>query len=211
MVLIQPQKYASLQARDDRAEMAAYWEEHNARSKRRKMPGGGKDVRARHVSLPQRRRAARGASGRLHGDRHRLPLQRMRGETVHAPDGLRQLRLPAEEAAHQRGRASARFTEKNIANFRRQLKMLGFSYDWEPRDWRRPTPSTFAGHSLFSWCCSIRGLMRTRRRVQGSGFLVQVGTKVRSGSRRESIRYSDDQTPDTRHPDNQTPRQREAN
>ena len=38
--------------------------------------------------------------------------------------------LPAEEHAIKTGTHPREQTEANIANFRRQLKMLGFSYDW---------------------------------------------------------------------------------
>ena len=39
--------------------------------------------------------------------------------------------LPAEEHAIKTGTPPRINTEKNIATFRRQLKMLGFSYDWD--------------------------------------------------------------------------------
>jgi leucyl-tRNA synthetase len=38
--------------------------------------------------------------------------------------------LPAEQQAKKTGIPPRTITEKNIANFRRQLKLLGFSYDW---------------------------------------------------------------------------------
>jgi leucyl-tRNA synthetase len=39
--------------------------------------------------------------------------------------------LPAEQYALDTGNDPAEFTELNINNFRRQIKSLGFSYDWE--------------------------------------------------------------------------------
>ena len=39
--------------------------------------------------------------------------------------------LPAENAAIQHGAHPAIWTKSNIENMRRQLKKLGFSYDWE--------------------------------------------------------------------------------
>ncbi len=39
--------------------------------------------------------------------------------------------LPAEQYAKKTGTPPRVTTEKNIATFRRQLKMLGFSYDWD--------------------------------------------------------------------------------
>ncbi len=57
--------------------------------------------------------------------------QRMRGVSVLHPMGFDSFGLPAEEAAIKTGVHPRVNTEKNIANFRRQLKMLGFSYDWQ--------------------------------------------------------------------------------
>jgi len=39
--------------------------------------------------------------------------------------------LPAEEHAIKTNKPPRKSTEENIANFRRQLKILGFSYDWD--------------------------------------------------------------------------------
>ena len=39
--------------------------------------------------------------------------------------------LPAEQHAKKTGTHPRTTTENNINNFRRQLKMLGFSYDWD--------------------------------------------------------------------------------
>ena len=46
------------------------------------------------------------------------------------PMGWDAFGLPAEQHAKRTGTHPRATTEKNIANFRRQLKMLGFSYDW---------------------------------------------------------------------------------
>jgi leucyl-tRNA synthetase len=94
-------------------------------------PAGRKAVRAGHVPLPQRRRAARGPSRGLHGHRHRLPLRADAGQERPAPDGLRRLRAAGREHAIKTNTPPRESTEKNIATFRRQLKMLGFSYDWD--------------------------------------------------------------------------------
>lgn len=56
---------------------------------------------------------------------------RMRGKTVLHPMGFDAFGLPAEEAAIKDNIPPRQSTEQNIANFRRQLKMLGFSYDWD--------------------------------------------------------------------------------
>ena len=55
---------------------------------------------------------------------------RMQGKTVLHPMGFDAFGLPAEEHAIKTGEHPRVQTEKNIATFRRQLKMLGFSYDW---------------------------------------------------------------------------------
>ena len=57
--------------------------------------------------------------------------QRMRGKSVMHPMGWDAFGLPAEQHAKKTGTHPRTTTEKNIANFRRQLKMLGFSYDWD--------------------------------------------------------------------------------
>ena len=57
--------------------------------------------------------------------------QRMRGKTVMHPMGFDSFGLPAEEHAIRTNTPPRISTEKNIANFRRQLKILGFSYDWQ--------------------------------------------------------------------------------
>ncbi len=57
-------------------------------------------------------------------------FQRMRGKSVLHPMGWDAFGLPAEQHAKKTGTHPRTTTEQNIATFRRQLKMLGFSYDW---------------------------------------------------------------------------------
>ena len=57
--------------------------------------------------------------------------QRMRGKCVLHPMGWDAFGLPAEQHAIKTGTPPRITTEKNIATFRRQEKMLGFSYDWD--------------------------------------------------------------------------------
>jgi leucyl-tRNA synthetase len=56
---------------------------------------------------------------------------RMTGNDVLHPIGWDSFGLPAEQFAVQTGAQPAETTQKNIATFKRQLKMLGFSYDWD--------------------------------------------------------------------------------
>jgi len=56
---------------------------------------------------------------------------RMKGTSVMHPMGWDAFGLPAEQHAKKTGTPPRATTEQNIANFRRQLKMLGFSYDWD--------------------------------------------------------------------------------
>ena len=57
--------------------------------------------------------------------------KRMRGVDVLHPMGWDAFGLPAEQHAIKTGTHPRATTLANINNFRRQLKMLGFSYDWE--------------------------------------------------------------------------------
>ncbi len=56
--------------------------------------------------------------------------KRMRGFNVLHPMGWDAFGLPAEQYAVETGTHPRLTTEKNINHFRRQLKALGFSYDW---------------------------------------------------------------------------------
>jgi leucyl-tRNA synthetase len=55
---------------------------------------------------------------------------RMRGYSVLHPMGWDAFGLPAEQYAIETGTHPRLTTQKNIDTFRRQIKMLGFSYDW---------------------------------------------------------------------------------
>lgn len=57
--------------------------------------------------------------------------KRMKGFNVLHPMGWDAFGLPAEQHAINTKRHPADITRKNIDTFRRQLKMLGFSYDWK--------------------------------------------------------------------------------
>ena len=57
-------------------------------------------------------------------------FKRMNGFNVLHPMGWDAFGLPAEQFAIETGTHPSVTTAKNIANFKRQIKMLGFSYDW---------------------------------------------------------------------------------
>ena len=58
-------------------------------------------------------------------------MKRMQGYNVLHPIGFDSFGLPAEQYAINTGNHPAGFTEKNIETFKQQLKLLGFSYDWD--------------------------------------------------------------------------------
>lgn len=58
-------------------------------------------------------------------------MKRMQGFNVLHPMGFDSFGLPAEQYAIKTGNNPATFTQKNIENFIKQLKMLGLSYDWD--------------------------------------------------------------------------------
>ncbi|MDQ0339593.1 leucyl-tRNA synthetase [Caldalkalibacillus uzonensis] len=57
--------------------------------------------------------------------------KRMNGYNVLHPMGWDAFGLPAEQHALDTGEHPREITKRNIDNFRRQLKSLGFSYDWD--------------------------------------------------------------------------------
>lgn len=58
-------------------------------------------------------------------------MKRMQGYNVLHPMGWDAFGLPAEQYAIKTGNHPAGFTRQNIETFKRQLKMLGFSFDWD--------------------------------------------------------------------------------
>jgi leucyl-tRNA synthetase len=78
-------------------------------------------------------------SGRLHMGHVRnyaigdviARFQRMNGKNVMNPIGWDAFGMPAENAAIKNGRQPADWTYDNIAYMKKQLKALGFAYDWQ--------------------------------------------------------------------------------
>ena len=59
--------------------------------------------------------------------------RRMQGYNVLHPMGYDSFGLPAEQYAVKTGNNPNGFTEKNIETFTKQLKELGFDYDWSKK------------------------------------------------------------------------------
>ncbi|MNW33749.1 Leucine--tRNA ligase [compost metagenome] len=108
----------------------AYWEEHQT-FKTREVPGKPKfyaldmfpypSGAGLHVGHPEGYTATDIVSR----------YKRMRGYNVLHPMGWDAFGLPAEQHALDTGEHPRDITVKNINNFRRQIKSLGFSYDWD--------------------------------------------------------------------------------
>jgi len=58
-------------------------------------------------------------------------FKRLQGYNVLHPMGWDAFGLPAEQYAIKTGTHPSTTTNENIANFKRQIQMLGFSYDWD--------------------------------------------------------------------------------
>jgi leucyl-tRNA synthetase len=69
-------------------------------------------------------------------------FKRMKGFNVLHPMGWDAFGLPAEQYAVKTGTHPRSTTEKNIEGFRRQLKSLGFGYDWD-REVNTTSPEYF--------------------------------------------------------------------
>ncbi len=89
--------------------------------------------------------------------------KRMRGFNVLNPMGFDAFGLPAERAAVREGRHPADITRENIANFKRQLGRLGFSFDWS----REVTTSDPDYYKWTQW-------IFLRLRDKGLAYLAEV-------------------------------------
>jgi leucyl-tRNA synthetase len=86
----------------------------------------------------------------------------MRGFNVLHPMGWDAFGMPAENAAIKAGIHPARWTYSNIDYMRRQLKQLGFSYDWS-REFATCDPSYYHWEQLFFVKMYERGLAYKRK------------------------------------------------
>ncbi|OIO51973.1 leucine--tRNA ligase [Candidatus Uhrbacteria bacterium CG_4_10_14_0_8_um_filter_58_22] len=109
--------------------------------------------------------------------------RRMEGWSVLHPMGWDAFGLPAENYAIKTGTPPRKSTEGNIANFIRQLRTLGFSYDWS-REINTSEPAyyrwtqwlflflykkglAFKKKSPVNWCTSCQTVLANEQVVQG--------------------------------------------
>lgn len=115
--------------------------------------------------------------------------KRMTGHNVLHPMGWDSFGLPAENHAMKTGEHPAATTQRNIGNFKRQLKMLGFSFDWDREvatshpDYYRWTQWIFAklyeqglayeGEMAVNWCPALGTVLANEEVKDG---LSEVGS-----------------------------------
>jgi leucyl-tRNA synthetase len=109
--------------------------------------------------------------------------KRMKGFNVLHPMGWDSFGLPAENHAVRTGVHPAITTEKNIQTFKRQLKSLGFSYDWDrevatsQKDYYRWTQWIFIqlyqkglayeSDILVNWCPELKTVLANEEVING--------------------------------------------
>jgi len=86
---------------------------------------------------------------------------RMRGYDVLHPMGFDALGLPAENAALKDGRHPAERTRENIEAFRREMKRVGFSFDWT-REFATCDPGYYRWNQWFFLKMLERGIVYRR-------------------------------------------------
>jgi leucyl-tRNA synthetase len=91
-------------------------------------------------------------------------FKRMQGYNVLQPMGFDAFGLPAENAAIRHGIAPAKWTYANIETMRRQLKSLGYAYDWR-REVVTCRPEYYRWEQLLFVRLMKRGLVYRRNSV----------------------------------------------
>lgn len=119
--------------------------------------------------------------------------KRRQGFNVLHPIGFDAFGLPAEQFAIKNNKNPAIYTDQNIDNFRRQLKRLGFSYDWD-REIKTSNPDyykwtqyiflkrydkglAYEDFRLVNWCPALGTVLSNEEVVDGKsergGFPVE--------------------------------------
>ena len=120
-------------------------------------------------------------------------MKRAQGYNVLHPIGYDAFGLPAEQFAIKNNQNPAIYTDQNIDNFRRQLKRLGFSYDWN-REVKTTDPSyykwtqdiflrlyekglAYDDYRLVNWCPALGTVLANEEVIDGKsergGFPVE--------------------------------------
>jgi leucyl-tRNA synthetase len=110
-------------------------------------------------------------------------FKRMKGYNVLHPMGWDSFGLPAENHAVKTGTHPNTTTQENIKTFKRQLKMLGFSYDWDREiatsniDYYKWTQWIFVqlynkglayeSHMMVNWCPHLKTVLANEEVVNG--------------------------------------------
>jgi len=120
-------------------------------------------------------------------------MKRAQGYNVLHPIGFDAFGLPAEQFAIKKNKNPAIYTDQNIDNFRRQLKRLGFSYDWD-REIKTTDPAyykwtqwiflklydkglAYEDYRLVNWCPALGTVLANEEVIDGKsergGFPVE--------------------------------------
>ena len=88
--------------------------------------------------------------------------KKMRGFNILHPFGWDSFGLPAENAAIDNGAHPGKWTKANIDNMRRQMKLMGLSYDWD-REISTYTPEYYKWNQLFFTEMYKKGLVYKKK------------------------------------------------
>lgn len=110
-------------------------------------------------------------------------MKRMQGFNVLHPIGYDAFGLPAEQFAIKNNKNPGPYTDQNIDNFRKQLKRLAFSYDWD-REIKTTDPSyykwtqwiflklyekglAYEDYRLVNWCPGLGTVLANEEVIDG--------------------------------------------
>ncbi|SVC06188.1 uncharacterized protein METZ01_LOCUS259042, partial [marine metagenome] len=113
--------------------------------------------------------------------------KRLQGFNILHPIGWDAFGLPAEQYAIKTGTHPAETTEKNIERYRKQLQMLGFSYDWD-REINTTDPKyykwtqwiflklykkglAYEAEAPVNWCPELKAVLSNEEVVDGKSHI----------------------------------------